>query len=549
LEWARLKKKGLDTGEYSQMGLEVQLKDPNRGTWVFSDNSGNARRTSPLGNSSQIETCARCHARRQVIDENYRYGQSFLQTHIPQLLDEGMYFPDGQILEEVYVYGSFLQSKMYHRDVVCSDCHEPHSGKVYAQGNALCYRCHTYEKYGNRSHHFHDPDSSGASCTDCHMPERTYMVTDPRRDHSIRIPRPDLSLEINTPNSCNTCHLDKSVEWAVEYVLKWYGKDFFQNSHYAKIFNGIQKNIPGSGEALVYLVGDTSLPEIVRATGLSELDRFPTPAAVKALQQPLYSRSPLLRYSAAHSLDFIEPQDRMNMAKHLLKDPILAVRIEAARALSSVPPNYMTQSERHNLDRALLEYIDVQKMNGDRPASHLNLGILYVQLRQFNKAEAAYRKAIKLEPVYMLAYVNLADLFRQQGKDVAGEEILRHALEINSEAAEVHQSLGFLLTRTKRQHEALDHFKKAMELRPDNPYLAYIYGLALNDAGDPEQAFQVFRQTLQEFPFERDILLALVTLHRDRKEFKESRKYAEKLVEYWPGDSGYRQLLQEIPSQ
>ena len=507
LKWARLKEKGLDTGEFQQMGLAVQLKDPNRGTWVFRDSSGNAMRTAALGESAQIETCARCHARRQVIDENYIHGQSFLQTHIPQLLDERMYFPDGQILDEVYVYGSFLQSKMYHRDVVCSDCHEPHSGKVYAQGNALCYRCHTYEKFGKRSHHFHDPDSSGASCVDCHMPERSYMVIDPRRDHSIRIPRPDLSLEISTPNSCNTCHPDKSVEWSVEYVGKWYGADFFQKSEYAGIFDGVRKNIPGSTEALVSLVRDTSLPEIVRATGLSEMSRYPTPAAVKALQQPLYSSSALIRHAAATALDFVDAKDRMNMAKHLLKDPVLAVRIEAARALSSVPTNYMTQSERRALKKALLEYIQVQEMNGDRPSSHLNLGVIYVQQGQLDKAEKAYRKAIDLEPVYMLSYVNLADLYRQQGNDQAGEAVLRHALEINPHAAEVHQSLGFLLTRTQRQREALDHFKKAMEVRDDNPYMSYIYGLALNDAGNAEEAFRIFKKALLQFPYDRDIFI------------------------------------------
>jgi tetratricopeptide (TPR) repeat protein len=337
------------------------------------------------------------------------------------------------------------------------------------------------------------------------------------------------------------------VEWSVEYVNKWYGEDFLEKSHYANILNGIRKNIPGSREALVTLVGDTSIPEIVRATGLTELNRNPTPAAANALQKPLYSSSPLLRYAAVSSLDFVESKDRMNMAKHLLKDPVLAVRIEAARALSSVSPSYMTQSERQALDKALLEYIDVQKMNGDRPSSHLNLGVLYIQRGLIDKAEAAYRKAIALEPVYMLGYVNLADLYRQQGNDAAGEEILRNALSINSKAAEVHQSLGFLLTRTKRKNEALDHFKKAMEFRPDNPYLAYIYGLALNDAGYAKEAFQVFEKTLQLHPYDRDILLALVTIHRDRKEYDESRKYADKLVEYWPQDSGYRQLLQSIP--
>ncbi|UCF64822.1 MAG: tetratricopeptide repeat protein, partial [bacterium] len=534
LTWARAKEQGQDVRNYSYMGLAVRLKDPNQGTWVFNNQSGNAVRTAPLGPSSQIETCARCHSRRQVIEEDYVHGQSLMQTHLPQLLEERMYFPDGQILDEVYVYGSFSQSKMYHRDVICSDCHEPHSGKVYAQGNALCYRCHLYEKYGNREHHFHHPDSTGAGCADCHMPERTYMVNDPRRDHSIRVPRPDLSLELGTPNSCTGCHADKSDGWALEYIIKWYGQDFVESPHFGKIFRDLRRNVPGAGEALLFLIGDTAQSDIVRATALAELDRFPTEAAVKSLRYQLYSASPLLRYAGSRSLDFVEPRDRMNIAKHLLTDPVLAVRIEAARALSSVPSNVMTRSERQNFENALSEYIRVQELNGDRPASHLNLGVLYVQQGRFQKAEAAYRKAIALEPVYMLSYVNLADLYRQQGNDTKAEEILREALKIDSDNAEVHQAVGFLLTRTARKSESLQHFEKAMKLRPDNPYMAYIYGLALHDAGNSEKAFDVFENALQDYPFERDILLALVTLHRDCKEYEESLIYAKKLVEYWP---------------
>jgi len=544
--WARAKEQGQDVQNYSYMGLAVRLKDPNQGTWVFNNESGNAVRTAPLGPSSQIETCARCHSRRQVIHEDYVHGQSLMQTHLPQLLEDRMYFPDGQILDEVYVYGSFTQSKMYHRDVICSDCHEPHSGKVYAQGNALCYRCHLYEKFGSREHHFHHPDSTGASCADCHMPERTYMVIDPRRDHSIRIPRPDLTLEMGTPNSCNTCHTDKSVAWAVEYVVKWYGQDFVESPHYGRIFYDVRRNVPAAGDALLYLVSDTAQPDIVRATALSELNRFPTEAAVNSLRYQLYSASALLRYAACRSLDFVEARDRMNIAKHLLTDPVLAVRIEAARALASVPSSYMTRSERQNFEDALSEYIRVQEFNGDRPSSHLNLGVLYVQQGQYEKAEASYRKAIDLEPVYMLSYVNLADLHRQLGNDKKAEEILRSALKIDAENAEVHQALGFLLTRTARKSEALQHFEKAMKLRPDNPYLAYIYGLALHDTGNSKKAFDVFEYTLQDYPYERDILLALVTLHRDRREYEESLVYARKLVEYWPQNGGYRQLLLEI---
>jgi predicted CXXCH cytochrome family protein len=549
VEWAKNRKETQHTDDYTEMGLMVQLKDPGRGTWVFSDESGNARRTVSRNPDPQVEMCARCHARRSVIDDKYVHGQPFMQTHLPQLLDEGMYFADGQILEEVYVYSSFLQSKMYHKGVVCADCHEPHSGKIYAQGNALCYRCHTYEKFGTRTHHFHNPDSTGASCVDCHMPERKYMVIDPRRDHSIRIPRPDISVAIDVPNSCNQCHYDKSYQWASDKVLEWYGPDFKESMQFAEIIQGARNSVPGAGNYLIQLVGDTSYPAIVRATGLSLINRYPSRGAVEAVRINLYDTSPLVRIGAIRSLNMVDLRDRLNMAKHLLTDPILAVRTEVAFVLSETPRNLLTSSEFQSLQRAIAEYIKVQLLNGDRPSSLLNLGVLYMQLGEWEKAETIYNTAIKLEPVYMLSYVNLADLYRQQGRDGLAEEILRNALEINPQVGEVHQALGLLLTRTGKRTEALEHFKVAMEFQAEDAYSAYIYGLALHDAGETKQGLEVFRQSLKHNPYSQDILVALVTINRDVGNFMESHFYAQKLTEYWPNNPGYLRLLQEIPSQ
>ena len=139
------------------------------------------------------------------------------------LLDEDHYFPDGQIKEEDYEYGSFIQSRMFHAGVTCSDCHEPHSSRLRAEGNGVCAQCHSAQKYDSPAHHFHKVGSAGARCVECHMPTRTYMVVDARRDHSIRIPRPDLSVKLGTPNACTNCHTDKSAQWASDSVNKWYG--------------------------------------------------------------------------------------------------------------------------------------------------------------------------------------------------------------------------------------------------------------------------------------------------------------------------------------
>ncbi len=207
------------------MGLTVRLKDPDRGTWTMNVKTGNSTRTTPLRSDVLLETCARCHARRGQLHEPYVPGQPLMSTHRPSLLDEQLYFADGQIKDEVYEYGSFKQSKMFQRGVICSDCHEPHSMKVFALDNTLCYRCHLAEKFGARTHHFHDPDSTGASCIDCHMPTRTYMGVDVRRDHSYRIPRPEFTERFGVPNTCTACHpREERPVGGGSVSAKWYGR-------------------------------------------------------------------------------------------------------------------------------------------------------------------------------------------------------------------------------------------------------------------------------------------------------------------------------------
>ena len=152
-----------------------------------------------------------------------RYGQPLLQTHRPALLDEGLYFPDGQILDEVYEYGSFLQSKMHTAGVSCTDCHNPHDLKVAGSADRVCAGCHAPEKFETPAHHFHPAGSAGARCTSCHMPTRDYMVIHTRHDHSFRVPRPDLSVAIGTPNACTQCHRDRSDRWAADAAKAWWG--------------------------------------------------------------------------------------------------------------------------------------------------------------------------------------------------------------------------------------------------------------------------------------------------------------------------------------
>jgi len=209
----------------SGKGLAITLDERRNVVWSMDAETGNAIRSQARTGDKEIGMCARCHARRSPISRNYVHGEPFMDHYLPRLLDDGMYFADGQIDDEVYVYGSFLQSRMYHAGVTCSDCHEPYSLALRAPGNGVCLQCHQAEKYNSEKHHFHEADSPGASCAECHMPPRTYMVVDPRHDHSMRIPRPDISVKLETPNACTNCHASQSGEWAAEQVRKWYGRE------------------------------------------------------------------------------------------------------------------------------------------------------------------------------------------------------------------------------------------------------------------------------------------------------------------------------------
>jgi Flp pilus assembly protein TadD len=546
LEWARIQAYDESVRKSKNMGLQVVLKDPLRGSWIFKENDSTAEKTTSRGSDVLIETCGRCHARRSMVTEKYFHGKFLLETHRPQLLTEGYYFADGQIRDEVYVYSSFLQTKMYQKGVICIDCHEPHGLTTYARGNALCYRCHLHAKYGSREHHFHDPDSAGADCADCHMHERIYMVIDPRRDHSIRIPRPDLSSTINSPNACNQCHQDKSIGWAVANVKKWYGESFVERSHYGRAFAAGRLGKPGADTALIQLIVDRDTPNIVRATALDLLRRYPSKAALQIIESSLTFKDPLVRLAAVDVTEALNHENQVRLLKPMLSDPLKVIRAEAARILSALPDYMFSYNERRQLNAVIEEYAEIQMVIADNPAAHLNLGVLYTHRGTFDKAELAYQQAIRLEIDYFHAYINLADLYRLRQQENIAEEILLKAVDKFPDTPEVYYALGLSLVRQKRPREALKFLEKAVSLRPADAELNYTYGVALNSQGKSDMAIKILAEAFEANPYHPNLLYALVTIHRDRGEIEKSLRYALKLAELTPNDRDLQRLIKQL---
>ncbi len=544
LAWARAQEKGHAYATELYLGLSVRLTDADQATWIFeSDTSKTATRTLPQDNENLLNICGRCHAHRTQIHPDFEHGASLLQSHQPSVLEEPLYFSDGQIREEVYVYGSFTQSKMFENGVVCKDCHEPHSGKIYVQGNALCYRCHAPQEYGVRAHHFHDPAQDGALCVECHMPERTYMQVDPRRDHRLHSPRPGLSAKLGTPDACVKCHSEQTVQWAARWTSEWYGESAVE--HYGEVFYQARRAWPGVETDLVELA-NAEQPLMVRATALHYLGNYPTPESAAALRQALTSPEPLLRTRAVMAAGMVPESQRPQLLAPMFSDSVRSVRSQAAFQCVGLNAAGLSRTQRQAFETATNEYLAIQEFNADHYASHLNLGNYYLRLQNFDKAETAYLRAIDMEPAFAHSYINLADLYRMQNRDDEGEALLQRAVEYNPDLPEVHFSLGLLYIRRKKLDAAINELKLASEQAPRDAHFAYVYALALHSQGDFEKAVSVLKSALEHRPADREALYALATFHRDVGDINKAMQYAQKLTNFYPGIAQYQQLLASL---
>ncbi|MFQ5642261.1 MAG: tetratricopeptide repeat protein [Thiogranum sp.] len=527
VSWAK-RKPGWENPETGK-GLVLSLDERRDVHWKIDPETGTASRSRARNGAREIGMCARCHSRRSPISSTYVHGEPLLDHYLPGLLDEGMYFSDGQIEDEVYVYGSFIQSRMYHAGVTCSDCHEPHSLKLRAPGNDVCQQCHQRSKYDQPGHHFHTPGSKGANCVECHMPPRTYMVIDPRHDHSIRIPRPDLSVQPGTPNACNNCHRDKSPQWAVQQLETRYGHTPAGFQSYAPAFHAARQAIPNVGAALAALIRDTETPDIARATALAEIGPYLDASTLDVLTQGLADDNPMVRQAAVTGLENLPPNARVQLAFPMLNDPVRAVRIEAAWVLAPIPAGDLSTGQKALMQKGLQEYIAAQQAMAERPEAQTSLGNLYATRGEFDKAVSAYETAISLNAAYVPAYVNLADLYRSRGKEAEAEKRLRRAIEAAPENGDAHHALGLSLVRQKRTREAIEELRRATTLSPDNTRYIYVYAVALNSAGKPAQAIMVLQVAHNAHPNDINILNALVAFHRDNGNKAAARAYAEKL--------------------
>jgi predicted CXXCH cytochrome family protein len=530
-------------------GLLALLDERRDVTWPIDPQTGIGRRSvAPATLRKEVETCGLCHARRAGFHEDWMPGQSLSQTHVVEPLARNTYYPDGQIrdVEEPYNYAPFKQGKMFAAGVTCSDCHEPHSAKLRAPSEGVCLQCHAPDKYADVRHRHHGSSATEPTCISCHMQTRTYMVVDPRHDHTFRVPRPDLSLTLGTPNACNDCHRDKPAEWAAAAVEQWFGPNREGFQTFGTAFHAVRTEQADAAALLGVIAADKNVPAIARASALSELASRVSPANIGLARAGLTDPDPMVRIGALDMLENL-PADRiLSLVSPLLTDPVRGVRIRAASLLAAVPVARQPQADRARFDQAAAEFIAAQRANAERPEARTALANFLAQQGQSAEAETEYKAALRLSPLYTIAAVNLTDLYRQLGRDKEGESLLRTAIAASPGDAAVHRALGLTLTRLKRPDEALAEFKLATELEPDSPQYAYIYAVALHSGGRAEEAITVLKEALKSHPNDRDILSALVAFNRTSGDAAAALTYAQRLVVITPDDVGLTTMIDEL---
>ena len=476
----------------------------------------------------ELNVCAKCHSRRSQLDDNITAGDNFYNHYLPVNLDENRYFPDGKIEDEVYVYNSFLQSKMYAKGVTCTDCHNPHTLKRKAQGDTVCYQCHTSKKYTSTKHHFHKEGSKGSACISCHMPARTYMGVDSRNDHSFRIPRPDISVEMKEiPNACNLCHTDKNAKWASDAVKKWYGKTPVGKQNFAHALQALRTNAKDAPKGL-YSILTSDAPSIAKVTATTYLRYYPSKQTYVTTLQMLRNDNASMRRAALLALEGFPPKIKANHLFEMLDDPVKIVRMEAARQLASMPTNTLEKKRKSKLQKVWDEYEKILLFTAERPESQLSLALFYQDRGMNKKAENAYKEALRLQSQLVPIYVNYSYFLDKEGRRDESYKILNKGIETVPDTAILYHAKGLWYINNKQKDKALELLKKAVTLDENNARFSYVYAVALGEKS-PKEAIKILENIYPKHTGNAQVVSGLAYYYKQTGQMDKSIEYEQKL--------------------
>ena len=526
INWSENQNKAKNTGKNINNSSKGFSRDLSKSVkqWVSNfDNKQKAHTTAlpkTIKPSQQNLMCAQCHSRHvQISNNDHVESNEFGERYLLNLIDGTHYYADGQVYNENFVYGSFLQSKMQANGVVCSNCHDPHSAKLTLPEPVLCLQCHQADSYATPTHHHHKQDSTGAQCVNCHMPETTYMQIDKRRDHRWHIPNAALSNTLSTPDLCLSCHENKDRQWSQNISKQWFTSPTLSTSKtnaqaFAATFYQADRSATSNNKNVInalstnlaLIAQNTEYAPIIRASTLQRMTTIVNDknlSAIPSMQslalptiiQSLKDKDANVRTGAIRAIKNITPAQRWQLLSPSLKDKVLAVRIEAVQALISLWQS-LSPEQQTSFQMTINDYIAVQNFNADRGFAHVNLAEVYWHKGQLTLAENAYKNSMRIDPYFINAYINLAELYHRQNNQDLAINTLQQGIKMIPDNSQLFYSLGLAYIRTKQTNKAISSLKQSTVFDPNNAQYHYVYGLSLEKTL-PKQAQKSLRKTYQ----------------------------------------------------
>ncbi len=509
--------------------------------------TGTMQMTIETGPKELVDQCARCHMRREQVTDKFNFEGTMLDHYFPQLITANMYHEDGQILDEDYVYGSFVQSKMYHNDVTCTNCHDAHTLERKFEGNKLCAQCHVPETYDTEKHHFHPKGSEGAQCINCHMPGKYYMGNDFRRDHSFRIPRPDLSVKYGTPNACVGCHTDKDDEWAEKKFIEQYGKPDYV--HFSDLLAPGLTQAPNALEALTQLAKDETFPEIARASAVKELSNYRNQITVNDLLHFLNDASPLVRASSLDALNEMANPEYLNYFLPLLNDEKRSVRVKAFNALGAMDAAAVPQKYQASYAKVKKEFFTYLDVISDFVGGRINRANYTLKKGKLQEAIKGYESALEIDNINNIVRTNLSNLYYQNKEFDKAEAAFKTIISQEPLYGATYYSYGLLLAELKRTPEAIVQMELATKYMPENTRVYYNLSLLYDGIHKTAKAEQTIIRGLKQEPNNENLLYLLAYHYANSGAPEKAKNIALKLVELYPNNGQYFQFLQQLNGQ
>lgn len=501
----------------------------------------------------EAEVCGRCHSRRAALTDGYQHANRMMDDYLPNILSPILNEIDGKIKDEVFEFGSFVQSRMYAAGVRCSDCHDPHSAGLRAEGNALCTQCHNpsgqavraginaaglvSKNYDSPKHHRHRQETVAAQCISCHMPARYFMVNDLRHDHSFSVPNPIQAIKLGHSDACVSCHQDMPEADLVEQFNLSFDNPLPRDGGYAAALFKARHGHAGAAEALLNQLArpDHDLAAIRRATLLSELPRYPSGQAQQVVVQALEHVDPQVREVAVNSLENLTDEvQKLKWLSPLLGDPVRAVRIAAAWQLAQISPDLVAGLS--DFQPAINEYEQVQLGLLERPESYLNLAMLYQLRGRDAQIEPALRMALQRDEKFQPARLLLAQWLELGGEAEKAEKLLREGIAHDNESADLYHALAMHLIRRGQRDEAWVQLERAYELTRDSGRYAYAYAVGLYEAGRVSEALSTLDAHLLQNPMDRIARQALLVYAQHADDQGKIQSLIHDLQSLNPGD-------------